>query len=206
MIGSLRGQLIDRSLDGEALVEVAGVGYRVTMTPIALSRLGEIGADVFVFVHHHVREDAETLYGFPTREERDVYEVLLGAHGVGPALALAILGVHSPSALRHAVADNDRKAFTMVSGVGPKTAERLLLELRNRLDVPIDGGAPVVGAAGTGAVNGTASAMAHVREALAGLGYESDEIRAATSDLDTMLDASVLLKQALQRLANRAAF
>ena len=118
MIGSLRGTLLDRSLDGEVLVEVAGVGYRVTVAPDGLARVGEIGDEVFLWVHHHVREDAQTLYGFATREERVCFEALLGAHGVGPALALAILSVHGPGALREVIANQDVAALCLVPGRG----------------------------------------------------------------------------------------
>ena len=196
MIGSVRGTLLDRRTDGaaaEALVEVQGVGYRVTVTPATLSSLGELGAPVFLFTHHHVRDDAQELIGFGTRAERDTFEVLLGTHGVGRALALAIMAVHPPAALRTVVADNDLKALCLVPGVGRKTAERLLLELRGRLH--LDGGIDVA-AAGTG----TPGPLASVRDALEGLGYGADEIRDATAGLSGD-DAGALLKQALQRLA-----
>ncbi len=101
MIGSLRGTLLDRSLDGEVLVEVAGrrlPGH--ASRPTTAAAVGEVGDEVFLWIHHHVREDAQTLYGFATRDERVCFEALLGAHGVGPALALAILSVHGPDALR----------------------------------------------------------------------------------------------------------
>ncbi len=137
MIGSLRGTLGDRSGTGEVLIEVGGVGYRVTVTPTTVVELGEPGTDVFVHVHHHIREDAQTLYGFLTREERDGFEALLGAHGVGPALALAILSVHGPDALALVVAEDDVDALCLVPGVGKKTAARLLIELKSRLSVPM---------------------------------------------------------------------
>jgi len=105
VIGSLRGELLDRG-DSEVLVEVGGIGYRVTVTPATAVTIGEVGAEVFVHVHHHVREDAQTLFGFPSRGERVAFEALLGAHGVGPALALAILSVHSPESLRRTLADD----------------------------------------------------------------------------------------------------
>ena len=100
MIGSLRGLLLDRSARGEVLVEVGGVGYRVQVATPTLAALGaELGSTVFLYVHTHVREDALVLYGFATADERQCFEALLGAHGVGPAVALAILSVHSPAAL-----------------------------------------------------------------------------------------------------------
>ena len=92
MIGSLRGRLLDRHLDG-LLVEVAGIGYRVTVGEATLRALGPIGSEVLLYVHHHVREDAETLYGFGSPVELRCFEAMLGANRVGPSLALAILGV-----------------------------------------------------------------------------------------------------------------
>ncbi len=197
MIGSLRGTLLDRDPAGEALIEVGGVGYRVQLSPSGLVALGESGREVFVHVHHHVREDAHTLYGFVTRDERVCFEALLGAHGVGPALALGILSVHSPAELRRAVADDDLDALCLVPGVGRKTAARLALELKSRLAVPdVDLTVP-------GSVDGSwdRSALADVREALGGLGYGPDEVRAALRDLPPDGDASLLLREALQRLA-----
>jgi Holliday junction DNA helicase RuvA len=125
MIGSLRGRLLERATAGEVLVEVGGVGYRVLMAPVASLGIGEVGSEVFVHVHHHIREDAQLLYGFPTRDERVCFEALLGAHGVGPALALAILSVHEPDALRRVVCDDDLDALCLVPGVGKKTGQRL---------------------------------------------------------------------------------
>ena len=135
MIGSLRGTLLDRSLTGEILVEVNGVGYRVQAGPATSARLGDLGGEVFAWVHHHVREDADTLYGFATKDERDAFEALLGAHGVGPALAMAILSVHPPVNLARVLADDDVAALCLVPGVGKKTAARLLIELKAKLDV-----------------------------------------------------------------------
>ena len=136
MIGSLRGTLLERNQLNEVLVEVVGVGYRVTVSPATVVELGEPDDEVFLYIHHHRREDAETLYGFPTRDERVCFEALLGAHGVGPALALAILSVHAPGALRQVLAEDDLSALCLVPGVGKKTAARLLVELKSRLDIP----------------------------------------------------------------------
>ena len=197
MIGSLRGRLLDRSLTGELLVEVGGVGYRVVVAAAGALALGEVGSEVFVWVHHHVRDDAQVLYGFATAEERQCFEALLGAHGVGPSLAMAILSVHSPAALRQAVASDDVAALCLVPGVGKKTAARLLIELKSRLEVP-EGVGAVTAAPGAG---GPPSALADVRDALAGLGYGADEVRAVLRDLPADGDAGTLLREALQRLA-----
>jgi Holliday junction DNA helicase RuvA len=197
MIGSLRGTLLDRWGTGEVLIEVAGVGYRVTVTPTTVVELGDPGSEVFVHVHHHLREDAQTLYGFLTRDERDCFEALLGAHGVGPGLALAILSVHGPSALAIVVADDDVDALCLVPGVGKKTAARLLIELKSRLSVPVlestSGRAPTR--------VGPTSARSDVRDALSNLGYQPDEVAAVVRDLPDDGDVSDLLKAALQRLA-----
>ena len=199
MIGSLRGLLIDRSVTGELLVEVGGVGYRVQAGPVTAAQLGDLQGEVFVWVHHHVREDADTLYGFASKAERDAFEALLGAHGVGPSLALAILSVHPASALARVLADDDVAALCLVPGVGKKTAARLLVELKSRLDVPIDGvpaGVDGNGAAGD-AVPG--SSLADVRDALAELGYGPDEIAEATRELPDG-DVGDRLREALRRL------
>ncbi len=197
MIGSLRGTLLDRWGTGEVLIEVAGVGYRVTVTPTTVVELGDPGAEVFVHVHHHLREDAQTLYGFLTRDERDCFEALLGAHGVGPGLALAILSVHGPSALALVVADDDVDALCLVPGVGKKTAARLLIELKSRLSVPV-----LESSSGRTPVRvGPASVRSDVRDALSNLGYQPDEVAAVVRDLPDDGDVSELLKTALQRLA-----
>jgi Holliday junction DNA helicase RuvA len=171
------------------------------VSPSTAIALGPVGDEVLVHTHHHVREDVEALYGFPTVDERLAFEALLGAHGVGPALALAILSVHAPDALRRALADDDVAALCLVPGVGRKTAARLLVELKSRLDVPDPD--PVATAV---AANGSPreSARAQVREALAGLGYAPDEVHAALGALpadDGDLDAGALLKLALRSLA-----
>ncbi len=209
MIGSLRGTLLDRTADGEVLVEVAGVGYRVTVSPTTSVQLGEVGGDVFLHIHHHMREDHQALYGFRAREERLCFEALLGAHGVGPSLAMAILSVHPPAGLVRVLADDDLAALCLVPGVGKKTAARLLVELKSRLEVPAfadlvgsgsvaDGGG---GSAAAGSGDAGGSARADVREALGSLGYSAEEIREALADLPGDGDASVLLKAALGRLA-----
>jgi holliday junction DNA helicase RuvA len=197
MIGSLRGTLLDRTMGGEVLVEVAGVGYRVTVAPTTAAAVGERGDEIFLWVHHHIREDAQALYGFAARDERLCFEALLGAHGVGPALALAILSVHSPAALRDLVATQDVAALCLVPGVGQKTAARLLVELQSRLDLPdLDLTVP--------AVNGVASASSarrDVTEALAGLGYGPEEVRRVVDDLPDDGEPADLLREALRRLA-----
>lgn len=196
MIGSLRGEVIDRDLSGSVLLEVGGVGYVVHVSSRSLPEL-EPGSSVFLHVHHHIREDAQTLFGFTSRDERATFQVLIGTHGVGPALAMAIIATHPPAALVDIVADGDTGALTLVPGVGKKTAERLLVELKSRLSVPILDGEVSAG--------GAASTVSEVREALAGLGYGSDEIREALRELPTDADSATLLRDALKSLGARRA-
>ncbi|MGA1682527.1 MAG: Holliday junction branch migration protein RuvA, partial [Ilumatobacteraceae bacterium] len=113
MIGSLRGTVLERSADGHVLLEVSGVGYVVHVAPRTLAEL-EPTSTAFVHVHHHIREGDQTLYGFLTRDERATFQDLIGAHGVGPALAMAILATHPPATLVDLVANGDVAALTMV--------------------------------------------------------------------------------------------
>lgn len=197
MIGSLRGSLLDRG-DTEVTIEAGGVGYRVLVSPTTAVSLGDVGQEVFCWVHHHQREDAVTLYGFATKDERSSFEALLGAHGVGPSLALAILSIHSPIALARVVAEDDLGALCLVPGVGKKTAQRLLIDLKSRLSVPDLGDGPVPGAGN--AAPGHPNARADVRDALAGLGYTDAEVRDVMADLPDDGDSGSLLRDALQRL------
>ena len=205
MIGSLRGTLLDRSLKGEVVVDTpSGVGYRVSVTATTLSTLGELGGTVFLHVHTHVREDALVLFGFSSRDERVCFELLLGAHGVGPALALAILTAHTPSSLRAAVASQDTDALTLIPGVGKKTAARLLLELTSKLDSPDLSPAVSVlpaGALGAAITEDTLDARADVRAALTELGYANEEIRAVLRRLPADGEPAALLRMALSTLA-----
>ncbi|GIU83636.1 MAG: Holliday junction ATP-dependent DNA helicase RuvA [Acidimicrobiales bacterium] len=200
MIGSLRGLLLERRPDGEVLVEVAGVGYRVQMTPRSALSLGEEGSEVFVYVHHHVpSQGPQGLFGFLSPAERDCFEALLAAHGVGPQLALAILSVHSPSALQRILLEEDQDALCLVPGVGKKTAQRLMVELRSRLDLDELGRSAGVGGTISTAPEGTV--IVEVREALTALGYGPDEIRAALGELSgEEHDAASALRQALSVL------
>ena len=200
MIGSLRGRLLDRGPDGELLIEVGGVGHRVQVTPSTSVTIGEVDGEVFVHTHHAVREDSETLYGFATIAERRVFESLISAHGVGPALGLAILSVHGPDALRRAVAEDDVAALCLVPGVGKKTAARLVMELKSKLDLPE--GEIAVPSGDSGQASASGDSRADVRTALEGLGYGADEIHSVLVDLPTEGDVGGLLKDALRRLAS----
>jgi holliday junction DNA helicase RuvA len=195
VIGSVRGCIVERSTSGEVLVEVGGVGYRVYVPISAVPSL-EPGTPAFLFTHMHVRDDAMLLYGFPTRDERDTFEALIGATGVGPKLALAILSVHAPVALRRCLAEDDLDALTLVPGVGKRTAQRLLVELKSRLEVPDLDLTAMPG-------QPSSSARAEVRDALTGLGYSNDEVREVLNQLPEDGSVEALLREALRALAGR---
>ncbi len=199
MIGSVRGTLLERLPSGEVLVEVAGLGYRVVVAPSTAASLGDLGDEVFLFTHHHKREDAESLYGFTSSDQRVVFEALLSAHGVGPALAMGILSVHPPASLVRVLANDDIDALCLVPGVGKKTAARLLIELKSKLDIPgIDFG---TGSGSSESSGISSSSVADVRTALTELGYSPDEVAEAITALPDSDDTAELLRLALQRLA-----
>jgi Holliday junction DNA helicase RuvA len=188
MIGRLRGQLVDKS--GETiLLDVGGVGYEVLVAPGTLVDLPGVGEDAVVHTHLHVREDVQALYGFTSRQARDLFRLLIGVSGVGPKVAMAILGTMSPDDLRRAVVNEDVDALTMVPGIGKRSAAKLMLELRPRLELP-----------DLEVVSSNSSAVVEVRGALEGLGYDASEIREALASLPHDLTVEDLLRRSLQRL------
>lgn len=197
MIGALRGEIADIDASGDhaaqVLVDVNGVGYDVTVSARHAAELRTQRGTVQLAVHTHVREGALQLFGFPDKAERRAFEMLLSAHGVGPALAMSILGVLPPEALSRALATGDLDALTAVPGVGKRTAQRLQLELAQRFDASLPG----ISDAGEEAT----VAMAEVREALSNLGYGPDEIRHATAALPSDEPVEVLLRLALNTMA-----
>jgi Holliday junction DNA helicase RuvA len=197
MIGSLKGIVVERNQDGSVLLEVAGVGYLIRVTPRTLGEL-EPTSSAFVYVHHHIKEDSQTLFAFLDRDERRSFETLISTHGIGPSMAMSILATHSPRALIDIVATSDLAALTLVPGVGRKTAERLLVELKDRLQLPI---LDVLEEAGTA----NHSAVVDVREALTGLGYSSEEIREVLREMSSTDSAESMLRNALNQLGARRA-
>jgi len=197
MIGSLRGTLAARAADAEIVLEVGGVGYRVWVTTQTAASIGPTGSAVFLHVHTHVREDAIVLYGFLHDDERRCFEALLGAHGVGPTLALAVLSTLSPAILSTAVLEDDADTLCAVPGVGRKTAARLLIDLKSRLDLPDLSAEPVMESA-----QGK-SARSEARAALAELGYGPEEIRGALEGVRKEVGVEELLRLALRELASR---
>jgi Holliday junction DNA helicase RuvA len=196
VIGSLRGTVLERFTPGTVLLEVAGVGYLCTVTSATFAEL-EPTVSTFLHVHQHIREDAQTLFGFVTRIERDTFNVLIATHGIGPSMAMAILSTYSPTALVTVVTSGDLGALTVVPGVGKKTAERLMVELKSRLNLE---GLSVVDPSDT-----VQSSAADVREALTALGYGPDEVRDTMRLLTTADSAETMLRDALALLGARRA-
>ncbi|WP_059008451.1 Holliday junction branch migration protein RuvA [Streptomyces specialis] len=204
MIAFVSGQVAALAPD-RAVVEVGGVGIAVQCTPGTLAAL-RLGRPVRLATSLVVREDSLTLYGFADDDERQVFELLQTASGVGPRLAQAMLAVHSPDALRLAVATGDEKALTAVPGIGKKGAQKLLLELRDRLGAPTG---PTTAAA-PAAPAATPDWREQVQTALVGLGYAPREAEQAITAVAPAPEAggdepsvSRLLRAALQTL-NRA--
>jgi holliday junction DNA helicase RuvA len=224
VIGLLRGRVALRSAEGEVIVDVGGVGYRVSVTPATAAALTGGGTaagasagtaagasagtaagssgEATLFVHTHVREDAIVLYGFVHDDERRCFEVLLGSHGVGPALALGIMGALSPASLSTAVLEDDIETLCTVPGVGRKTAARLLIELKSRLDLP-DLSIDLPGSASAGTSRTSRTSRSEARAALSELGYAPEEIRGALDGLRDDVGVEEMLRLALRELAGR---
>ncbi len=193
MIASVRGEIIDIALD-HAVVEAAGVGYKVMATPTTLSTLRR-GEQARLITAMIVREDSMTLYGFADGEARDLFSTLLGVSGVGPKIALATLAVYDANTLRQALADGDVTALTRVPGIGKRGAERMVLELRDKIGA-------VAGSGGSAAATGHA-VRTPVVEALVGLGFAVKQAEEAADKVladDPAATTSSALRAALSML------
>ncbi len=197
MIGFLRGRIADKQ-PNTLIVDVQGVGYEVHVPLSTFYDVGDIGADVTLRVHTHVREDALQLYGFLTELERQLFERLIGISGIGPKLAIAVLSGMDPREVLTAVQRGDVARLTGIPGIGKKTSERIVLELKDRL-ANMTGGAPVDAAP----VNGADRLRGDLLSALQNLGYHRPQAeKAIDSSLQTMSDPTFeqALKAALREL------
>jgi Holliday junction DNA helicase RuvA len=174
MIGQLRGRLADKR-PNHLLVDVGGVGYLVAVPLSTYAALGDLHTEVTLLIHTHVREDALTLYGFLSSREKHFFELLLGASGVGPTLALKILSGMSVEELVPAIRTGDVARLTRIPGVGRKTAERMVVELKDKLEA-------VVVAGEKPAVASPAGVEADVASALVNLGYEQRAAESAVAE------------------------
>lgn len=191
MIGFLSGRMAGLTPDG-CFVDVGGVGYAVTCPTTTLAGLPGEGEAVRLWIHTHVREDVIALYGFATGGEQRLFEALLGVAGVGPRVALQVCSAFSPERFRRALVTDDLAGIASVPGIGKKTAQRILIDLKEKLALP---DLEVVGA--------LPDTLAQARSALENLGYSPGEVRVALGEAAAPDDASVeeVVKSALKVLA-----
>jgi Holliday junction DNA helicase RuvA len=190
MIAFLTGRVAAK-MPTFALIEVGGVGFKLAMSTPSLAALPAEGDEVTVYTHLHVREDDLSLFGFESDEERALFERLITVSGVGPKVALAVLSSLRPDTLKRALATEDVALLSSVSGIGKKTAQRLIIELKDKLDLldlPLAGGGPEQAAAAT------------ARDALLSMGFSPAEAAAALQGAPADSSAEQLLKLALKAL------
>lgn len=192
MIGSIRGKITSKT-DKFLLVETGGIGYKVNVSPDTLSKAAKADEEISLHIHTHVREDALDLYGFLNREELEFFEMLINVSGIGPRGALAILGITSIETLRHAIGAGDTSYLTKISGIGKKTAERIVIELRDKM-----GGENLNGKEGA-SLRGELDAL----EALKSLGYSQNEAREALKKVSPEANLNAKIKEALKILGQR---
>jgi holliday junction DNA helicase RuvA len=174
MIASVRGKLIFVGLD-HTVVETGGVGFLVYAPRPVLANLGELGTEVLLYTYLHIREDVLQLYGFASQDQRHLFETLLGVSGIGPKVALSMLSSAPPDELRIAIAGGDVSRLSRVPGIGKKTAERLVLELKGKIDIK--------GLAVPATTPAQSAANAELAELLVGLGFSAAEAQAAIAAL-----------------------
>lgn len=205
MISRLKGTL-EEKLEGRAVVDVQGVGYGLLLPETVVRKLPEIGQPVTLQVYTHVREDQLTLFGFASHLEREVFELLMSASGVGPKVALSILSALEAEQILRGVVNNDKALFNGISGVGKKTVEKLFVEIREKAEKRL------LAEKGAGRVSavpreeaGVASWASDLESALLALGYREADLNAVLREVATRLDASAgfdaALRMALQFLS-----
>jgi holliday junction DNA helicase RuvA len=195
MIATLRGKVLERG-SGRIVIDVGGVGYLLAATSAAIRLAVPDGEELTLVTHLHVREDALILFGFASTAERDLFELLLGVSGVGPKAALAIVSGYAPDQIRRAIVTSDHALFTSITGVGRKTAERVVIDLKDK-----------VGSLPTTQVQDAADSTppddhTAARDGLVGLGMSVAEAEAALRSTDAELPVAERIRQALAAGAN----
>jgi Holliday junction DNA helicase RuvA len=188
MIGSIKGQIILKK-DRFVLVDVAGVGYKANVSPSDSVFLKKIGDEVFFWTYLHVREDALDLFGFSEYQELEFFQMLLSVSGIGPRSALTILGIATTETLKKAIGTGDISYLTKISGIGKKTAEKIVIELRDKLEEDNS--------------DGSLQNELDVMEALKSLGYSQSEVREALKKVQIDADTNTKVKEALRILGNK---
>lgn len=192
MIGRVQGTILEKTQQ-QVVVDVHGLGYEVDIPLTTYFQLGDAGAGIVLFTHLVVREDAQLLFGFATAAERELFRLLIKVNGVGPKLAVAILSGVDTHAFARCIQNNDVKTLTSLPGVGKKTAERLIIELRDRLP-----SSPEVGSVARTIVE---DFMTDAETALIGLGYKPQEAARALAQVeDQSAGVETLIRQALKNL------
>lgn len=192
MIGSIKGKLILKT-DKFVIIETNGIGYKINVSPDTITKFFHLKQEtdntVSVWTHLHVREDALDLYGFIEKEELDFFEMLISVSGIGPKGALAILGVASIETLKKAISSNDTSYLTKISGIGRKTAEKIIIELRDKV----------------GKDDGSTNLRNELDalEALKSLGYSQNEARDVLKKLPSEMDINTKIKEALKMLGKK---
>jgi Holliday junction DNA helicase RuvA len=189
MIGSIKGKIILKT-EKFLIVETGGVGYKINVSANTLSKIQEKKDKIFLFVHTHVREDVLDLYGFLDRAELEFFEMLINISGIGPRGALAILGIASIETLKKAIGTGDLGYLTKISGIGRKTAEKIVIELRDKIGEEKSGGS----------LQGELDAL----EALKSLGYSQNEAREALKKVSVDTDTNAKIREALKILGGKS--
>ncbi len=202
MYSYIRGILTDQD-EETIVVEAAGVGYNIYTTGQTFQALPPIGSEVKIYTYLQVREDAMTLFGFLTKDDLKVFKLLLGVNGIGPKGAIGILSVMTTDDLRFAVLADDAKAIAKAPGVGNKTAQRLILELKDKLSLEEAFEQKLAHTAQSEEVHTTSGMQNEAVQALVALGYSSSEALKAVSavELTEQMDTEALLKAALKKMA-----
>lgn len=190
----IKGKFI-KSCDNFIVVDAGGIGYKLYTSSPTIDKMPESGTDITVYTHLHIKEDAHDLYGFLTNEELTLFLQLLSVSGVGPKAALAILSVASPEKFALAVITNDLKTITKAQGVGPKVAQRIILELKDKLKTEAALPENV-----SDIIADTENNQAEAVTALVVLGYTSNEAKRAVSRIDSELSTEEIIKEALKLL------
>ena len=191
MIGSIRGKILLKT-DKFLIVETAGVGYKISVSPDVLSKAGKMGGEISFWIHTHVREDILDLYGFLDRQELEFFEMLIGISGIGPKGALSILGITTLETLRKAISTGDTGYLTKVSGIGRKTAEKIVIELRDKI-------ASNASEKGGTSLQGELDAL----EALKSLGYSQNEAREVLKKVSPEANTNAKIREALKILGGK---
>jgi len=192
MIGSIKGKIILKT-DKFIIVETTGVGYKINISPDTLSKLKKEDREILFWIHTHVREDILDLYGFLNREELEFFEMLINVSGIGPKGALSVLGVASIETLKKAISTSDTAYLTKVSGIGKKTAEKIIIELRDKMQNK------------TGEKMTSASLRDELDalEALKSLGYSQNEAREALKKVSPEANTNTKIREALKLLSSK---